>query len=170
MQTLQPRTNGYRQSRAQQPQESDQLMFGTADVYGCQGIMPDAIPGWIQTHKGIRRLQHQELAKAKGYLEESEMPHSKGGLNSVQMGTCGHIMTAVMDRAGEWLKDILIRKAMDPLKSDMRTEDGQEDDDTAETMWSTNKEDVKPIRTDRVGGVAACYRRTTRQLSFVLFG
>jgi hypothetical protein len=130
--------------------------IGIQDVYGCQGIMPDTIPSWIQTHKGIRRLQHQELAKAKGYLEESEMPHSKGGLNSVRMGTCGHIVTAAMDRAGEWLKEFgcsrwnnngafangyLVGTTTDPLQSDTTTKNVQDDDAAAATMWSTDEED-----------------------------
>jgi hypothetical protein len=51
--------------------------IGTHLVYLDQGVMPDRIPSWIQTDKGIRWLQHQELVKAKGLLENFEMPTSK---------------------------------------------------------------------------------------------
>jgi hypothetical protein len=53
-------------------------------VYQIEGAMPDRMECWIEHPSGIRRLHHQELAKAKGFLDAYELPTNPGGLESVR--------------------------------------------------------------------------------------
>jgi hypothetical protein len=46
------------------------LGFGRAPIYDPQGPMPDTLDSWVQVEKGFRRLQVEELAKAKGVPKE----------------------------------------------------------------------------------------------------
>jgi hypothetical protein len=47
------------------------LGFGRSDpIFDPQGPMPDVLGSWFQVDKGIRRLQIEELAKAKGVPKE----------------------------------------------------------------------------------------------------
>jgi hypothetical protein len=59
--------------------------------------MSDHPQVWIQGNKGVRRLQHEELAKAKGVLSE----WLKGGKLlrqfQVDQATCLHLWMAAMD-------------------------------------------------------------------------
>jgi hypothetical protein len=81
--------------------------FGRSPIFEPQGHMPDALDSWVQVDKGIRRLQVEELAKAKGVPKEW-MPASrkKRGLwcTVVASLTVVHLWTAAMDPLGNWMR------------------------------------------------------------------
>jgi hypothetical protein len=76
-------------------------------IYDHHGLMPDQPGCWINSERGVRRLQSQELAKAKGVPSEwiTGGSGSSRPLKSVDVGLCTgiHIWTAVMDSTLEWL-------------------------------------------------------------------
>jgi hypothetical protein len=122
--------------------------IGIQAVYADHGVMPVRTPSWIRTDKGIRRLQHQELAKAKGLLENFEMPTTKNKLRSVRNSTCHHIMTACLDQVGRWLDTIMNDKNLGETGKQRATPgrhpkakdepgwtDGENADDAEEWEW-----------------------------------
>jgi hypothetical protein len=64
--------------------------------------MPDRVDCWIDHPHGIRRIQYQELAKAKGMTDDFEISTNQGGLDSIRNGTCVHLRTAVLDHLSKW--------------------------------------------------------------------
>ena len=73
-------------------------------VYESTGIMPDQPNCILRTPKGLRRLQIDELGKAKGlnYKQLSELP-SHACKAFVTGATCQHIWLNVLDAVGAWL-------------------------------------------------------------------
>jgi hypothetical protein len=102
-------------------------------VYQVEGAMPDRVGSWIEHPSEIRRLQHQELAKAKGILDDYGTPNSQGELESTREGTCIHLLTAVLDHVGRSKESLT-----DPMKS---PEKSQKEDNIR--MWSDEEEDEK---------------------------
>ena len=81
--------------------------FGRAPIFDPQGPMPDALDSWVQVEKGIRRLQVEELAKAKGVPKEWEpTSRKKRKLWRTVVGqlTVLHLWTATMDSLGNWMR------------------------------------------------------------------
>jgi hypothetical protein len=69
--------------------------------------MPDVLGSWVQVDKGIRHLQIEELAKAKGVPKEWQpISRKKHKLWRTVVGqlTAGHLWTAAMDSLGIWLR------------------------------------------------------------------
>jgi hypothetical protein len=108
------------------------------EVYQIEGAMPDRVECWIEHPSGIRRLQHQELAKAKGFLDTYEIPTNPGGFESVRKGTCVHLMKAVLDHISQWHQ-------REPEGS-LRMEPDAKAASIAEpiqALWNTGEEDVQ---------------------------
>ncbi len=90
-------------------------------IYDHHGLMPD-LPGcWIASERGIRRLQSQELAKAKGVPNEwiTGGSGTSRPLTSVEVRNCTgiHVWTAAMDATLNWVgrkQKWLNRKASEP--------------------------------------------------------
>jgi hypothetical protein len=78
--------------------------LGGSPVFDITGAMPDQIGAWVKTERGCRRLQHLELAKAKGLPPDwpsataADLP-----AKAIHAATCVHLMTAVGDSIMEWL-------------------------------------------------------------------
>ena len=73
-------------------------------VYESAGIMPDSPNCILNTAKGLRRLQIDELCKAKGL--NSKHPHNMSDQvfkTLVKEATCQHIWLNVLDAVGTWL-------------------------------------------------------------------
>jgi hypothetical protein len=105
-------------------------------VYQIEGAMSDRVGYWIEHPSGIRRLQHQELAKAKGMTDDYELSTNSGGLESICQVTCVHIVTAVLDHLGRWYQG----ERRNPGRQG--TEDSRHvPGDKPQTMWSTDEED-----------------------------
>jgi hypothetical protein len=76
-------------------------------IFDPQGPMPDALDSWVQTDKGTRRLQVEELAKAKGVPKEWQPTSRKKRhiwRTVVSLLTVAHLWTAAMDSLGNWLR------------------------------------------------------------------
>jgi hypothetical protein len=73
-------------------------------VYDEQGAMPNDVGSWISTTKGIRRLQYEELAKAKGMddlLLACERSHTR---SSIRQSKGIHVWTAALEALGVWMR------------------------------------------------------------------
>jgi hypothetical protein len=82
--------------------------IGESPVFSASGPMPDKINAWIETDKGVRRLQAEELAKAKGLPKEWLSPlgtSNKGAFSWAQGATCSHLWSAVLDTIAEWIDE-----------------------------------------------------------------
>jgi hypothetical protein len=101
-------------------------------IFDIDGAMPDRIGCWIDHPMGVRCLQHQELAKAKGMLEQYALPVDKG----VRNGTRVHLLTAVLDHVSACKR---IKQNPEGNKQDdqKKTESRQE----TTPMWSSDKAD-----------------------------
>jgi hypothetical protein len=82
--------------------------FGrSAPIFDPQGPMPDALDSWVQVDKGMRRMQIEELAKAKGVPKEWQ-PASRKKRSLwravVSLLTVVHLWTAAMDSLGNWMR------------------------------------------------------------------
>lgn len=74
-------------------------------IYETTGPMPDHPQAWIRSDRGVRRLQHEELAKAKGILPswlkgDGAIPLRQ---SQVDRATCVHLWSAAMDVMRPWL-------------------------------------------------------------------
>ena len=74
-------------------------------VFGPEGCMPDKIGSWVATDRGIRRLQAEELAKAKGLPSEWRNKQLSIPSESTSPATALHIWTEVCDSLSSWLKE-----------------------------------------------------------------
>jgi hypothetical protein len=77
---------------------------GGSPIYEEMGAMPEIIACWIGTAKGVRQLQYEELAKAKGMevlLKSHESPSAK---RVIREGVGLHLWTAVLDSLGVWIR------------------------------------------------------------------
>jgi hypothetical protein len=74
-------------------------------VFERDGPMPDHPHVWIRSERGIRRLQHEELAKAKGLPPEWMKGTDAKPLKQSLVGeaTCLHLWTAAMDGLRSWM-------------------------------------------------------------------
>jgi hypothetical protein len=74
-------------------------------IYSAIGPMPDELNVWVDTDRGIRRLQAGELAKAKGLPSEwkTQEALTNKGASWIQKATCSHLWAAVLDPVAEWL-------------------------------------------------------------------
>jgi hypothetical protein len=107
-------------------------------VYETSGPMPDHPHVWIRSDKGVRRLQHEELAKAKGVPSE----WLKGGKplkqSQVDRATCLHLWTAAMDTVRPWLLEeegsvLSSQQGSEPKQIKEGWADAEED--TSEWEW-----------------------------------
>jgi hypothetical protein len=74
-------------------------------IFEARGPMPDHPHAWIRSDKGTRRLQHSELAKAKGVPSEWMKGIKVRSLRQslVDRATSLHLWTAAMDSIRPWL-------------------------------------------------------------------
>jgi hypothetical protein len=99
-------------------------------IYDELGAMPNVVGSWISTRKGIRRLQYEELAKAKGINDLVESCEDKVLRSTIRDSMGVHVWAAALDALGSWMQD------------------PDDDDDTVSTTsvpsfpkWSDDKED-----------------------------
>jgi hypothetical protein len=95
---------------------------GSNWVYGDNGLMPDDLHGLVEVRepKRYRRLQSEELAKAKGVPSEwYGQPKVKPLAKAVAAGTSLHLLTAVGDSLTAWFDG-----TADPVSLASRTEPG----------------------------------------------
>ena len=103
-------------------------------IFERDGPMPDHPYVWIRSERGVRRLQHEELGKAKGVPPEWIKGENRKPLRQtmVDEATCLHLWTASMDALRSWLEK------EETLKSEAAVRD-QKEQPVAE--WSTPEED-----------------------------
>jgi hypothetical protein len=77
---------------------------GSSVIYEENGAMPEIIASWIGTEKGVRQLQCEELAKAKGMDVLLKDYHSVGTKRAIREGVGLHLWTAALDSIGSWLR------------------------------------------------------------------
>ena len=76
---------------------------GSGKVYHPDGCMVDSLEGnWVSTEKGVRRIQPEELAKAKGLPSEWKSKDCKLSRAEVAQSTSAHLWIPVADAIGEW--------------------------------------------------------------------
>jgi hypothetical protein len=124
-------------------------------VYDELGAMPNSVRSWIHTTKGTRRLQYEELAKAKGINDlVTDCDDSK--LRTTIRDSIGiHLWAAGLNAVGEWLRG--------PEEDDDQTTSTIEDkdfpswdsasDDECNEEWSwepANLQEHQPWYQDRV--------------------
>jgi hypothetical protein len=74
-------------------------------IFERHGLMPDRPHSWIRSERGIRRLQHQELAKGKGVPSDwmvGEGTSQPLREYSVKHSSCLHLWTTVLDAVAAW--------------------------------------------------------------------
>jgi hypothetical protein len=110
-------------------------------VFERDGPMPDHPHVWIRSERGIRRLQHEELAKAKGVPPEwLKGPETKPLRQTLVEGaTCLHLWTAAMDGLRSWMEEEAgsnserVRPSTNP--SPVEGWSSQSEDDEYEWNW-----------------------------------
>ena len=74
-------------------------------VFEPTGVMPDQLDCLVHTSKGVRRIELDELGKAKGLdLIKLSKPKRKQVKRIVRECTCQHLWYNVLDAVGEWMK------------------------------------------------------------------
>jgi hypothetical protein len=103
-------------------------------IYERDGPMPDRPHVWIRSERGVRRLQHEELAKGKGVPSEWLKGEEQRPLRQsmVDTATCLHLWTAAMDTLRSWM-DGDGKEARESVKKDIPKVDTEE--------WSSPAED-----------------------------
>jgi hypothetical protein len=74
-------------------------------VFDELGAMPNVVGSWISTKKGIRQLQYEELAKAKGINDLVKSCDDKALRSTIRDSSGIHVWAATLDALGEWLRD-----------------------------------------------------------------
>jgi len=74
-------------------------------VYHPDGCMPDETDCWVESDRGIRRLQPIELGKGKGLPGEWLTPKSKLPWSVVKPSVSLHTWTKIYDSLSKWLRD-----------------------------------------------------------------
>jgi hypothetical protein len=90
-------------------------------VYDELGAMPNAVGSWISTAKGTRRLQYEELAKAKGINELLANCEDTKLRTTIRESAGIHLWAAALDALGQWLRG--------PTEDDEQTAPAPEDAD-----------------------------------------
>ena len=78
---------------------------GNRPVFDPDGCMPDNSEVLVQTERGIRKLQIDELAKAKGLPSEWRDQEGKLPAEAVRRMTSIHTLVACCDTLAEWLDE-----------------------------------------------------------------
>ena len=74
-------------------------------LYDPSGVMPDKVDCLLDTAKGVRMLELDELAKVKGLdLLKLGQPSRKQVRKLVEECTCQHLWYNVLDSIGEWFR------------------------------------------------------------------
>ena len=103
--------------------------------------MPDHPYVWIRSERGVRRLQHEELGKAKGVPPEWIKDENGKPLRQTMVdgATCLHLWTVAMDTLRSWLdkeetpKSRAARK--DPEEQPIGEWSTPEEDDAYQWEW-----------------------------------
>ena len=85
--------------------EDGRVILGTCgkeNTCSIEGVMPDDVHSFLQTEKGVRRIQVDELAKAKGVPGEWRDKKVIMDKTTTLEATSIHILTAVCDQISEW--------------------------------------------------------------------
>jgi Reverse transcriptase (RNA-dependent DNA polymerase) len=106
-----------------------QTSVGTEPVYQTSGPMPHHMGAWVETDKGIRRLQEVEFRKGKGIGADTR------GSNKATMATTGiHILTAALDGILHWR---VTRESEGESDSDVEVRSTSRCDDTRKSESET---------------------------------
>jgi hypothetical protein len=100
--------------------------------------MPNVVGSWISTQKGIRRLQYEELAKAKGIKDLVKSCEDKALRSTIRDSMGIHVWAAALDALGSWMQDPDDDDDTVSTKSDPsfpKWNDDEEDDSDAEWTW-----------------------------------
>jgi hypothetical protein len=123
-------------------------------VYDELGAMPNIIGSWISTAKGTRRLQYEELAKAKGINDLVTNCDETKMRATIRDSTGIHLWSASLDALAEWLRG---PEEDDQTTSTLEDEDSPqwdeapEDDADEEWTWEPpNLQENHPWYQDRV--------------------
>ena len=103
-------------------------------IYEATGPMPDHPQAWIRSDRGTKRLQHEELTKAKGVPSSWLKGEGAHPLHQSQVNraTCVHLWTAAMDVMWPWL-------SMDNEREDTKASNPKAKEEVLK--WDTNDED-----------------------------
>lgn len=120
------------------------LGFGFTPIFDPQGPMPDALDSWVQVDKGIRRIQIEELAKAKGVPKEwqpASRKKRKLWRTVVSLLTVVHLWTAAMDSLGNWMR---VRSPQGKTRNDSQHLDSLQDgpERITSSEWEAPKSDT----------------------------
>ena len=109
-------TPAIRSHSPMRPPHSPYIYSGTiqgAPIYHRGGCMPDRAGAWIDSERGVRRLQTQEWAKGLGLPNEWLAKGAHLPKQVVEGATSIHIWTPVCDAVSEWLT---IREAPEAIQ------------------------------------------------------
>jgi hypothetical protein len=107
-------------------------------VYDELGAMPNLIGSWITTEKGTRRLQYEELAKAKGINDLLTSCDGTTTRVTIRDSAGIHVWAASLDALGSWMRGPDEDDQTAPTVEDEefpRWEDVAEDEPEDDWMW-----------------------------------
>ena len=142
-------------------------------IYGSDGCMPNYLGAWVQTDRGVRRLQIKELAKGKGLPSEWAQPDTSLIPACVVPATSTHVWSAICDSLRDWLVEPPTvpaprRRKYSPLPSpDLAPEDASPEE------WDYQPPDLSidsPWYKDRVASLWAATEGRPDQASLVTKG
>ena len=73
-------------------------------IFHPHGCMPDSLDCWVETDRGIRRLQSNELSKGKGLPSEWMSKHTQLPRKAVLASTSLHIWVSICDSLSSWFR------------------------------------------------------------------
>jgi hypothetical protein len=134
-------------------------------VYDEKGAMPNDVGSWISTTKGIRRLQYEELAKAKGLDElllACERSHTR---SSIRQSKGIHVWSAALEALGCWMREPeedVPKTIREEASREIPSWNEEEDESAGDESWSWEPPDL------RVDG--SWYQARVKSLSAAIHG
>jgi hypothetical protein len=118
--------------------------IGGEFVYDELGAMPNTVGSWISTTKGIRRLQYEELAKAKGMDDLVVACDRMQTRVSVRKSKGIHVWSAALEALGCWMREPEVedpRSTHDEPPGEVLSWDLE--DDVVEETWQWKPPDLR---------------------------
>jgi hypothetical protein len=139
-------------------------------VFNELGAMPNEIGSWISTGKGTRRLQYEELAKAKGINDLVTNCDDKSVRSAIKNGVGIHLWSASLDALGLWMRgpdDDNVTASTVEDEDFPQWEDESESESNEEWTWEPpDLREEQPWFRERVESLRQAVAKFSRPLGF----
>ena len=113
-------------------------------IYHPDGVLPDSTDSWIDTEKGVRRIQISELAKAKGLPSEWTTKATRLPPKMVGASVSVHSWAPVCDSIYTWLTAEEEESMTTPRQAPSSLPSDPDEHDVPPPPWEYEMEDLSP--------------------------